>query len=436
MGIVTQETIVFHDTVRNNIAYGAPGASDEAVAAAAKAANAHEFISALPQGYDSLIGDRGVKLSGGERQRIAIARALLRNPSILLLDEATSALDTGSERMVQQALEALMRDRTVLVIAHRLSPCSTPTASSCSRTAAWRRAAGIASCSTRTGSTAVSTISSSSLEHGRRGRRIAVPSGGFQKIAVLRLSSLGDVILALPAVQALARAFPKARISFWVKEEFAELVRHDPAIAHVRVLEKDARRIEDIMSMSAELEDADLIVDLHGNTRTRILCLRQKAPVLRTPSFRMRRSLLVHARWLRRPPPPTVLARHALALARIGIAPEGPPRVHAGAEAEAWANQWFAAWPGPPPVGMVTGAAHWTKRWPESHWLELHDRLRRAGHRLVYFGLDSDRARVPALVARASGDHGVRWCAESLSRVAALLSRCSTAWPVTPDSCT
>ena len=121
MGIVTQETIVFHDTVRNNIAYGAPGASDQAVAAAAKAANAHEFISALPQGYDSLIGDRGVKLSGGERQRIAIARALLRNPSILLLDEATSALDTGSERMVQQALEALMRDRTVLVIAHRLS---------------------------------------------------------------------------------------------------------------------------------------------------------------------------------------------------------------------------------------------------------------------------------------------------------------------------
>jgi subfamily B ATP-binding cassette protein MsbA len=121
LGIVTQETIVFHDTVRNNIAYGLTDASEASIHAAAEAANAHGFIRALPQGYDTVIGDRGVKLSGGERQRIAIARALLRNPSILLLDEATSALDTGSERMVQQALEALMRDRTVLVIAHRLS---------------------------------------------------------------------------------------------------------------------------------------------------------------------------------------------------------------------------------------------------------------------------------------------------------------------------
>ena len=121
LGIVTQETIVFHDTVRNNIAYGLADTDDAAIQAAAEAANAHAFILALPQGYDTVIGDRGVKLSGGERQRIAIARALLKNPPILLLDEATSALDTESERLVQQALERLMRERTVLVIAHRLS---------------------------------------------------------------------------------------------------------------------------------------------------------------------------------------------------------------------------------------------------------------------------------------------------------------------------
>ena len=121
LGIVTQETIVFHDTVRNNIAYGLADAPEAAIHAAAEAANAHGFILALPQGYDTVIGDRGVKLSGGERQRVAIARALLKNPPILLLDEATSALDTESERLVQQALERLMRDRTVLVIAHRLS---------------------------------------------------------------------------------------------------------------------------------------------------------------------------------------------------------------------------------------------------------------------------------------------------------------------------
>jgi subfamily B ATP-binding cassette protein MsbA len=121
LGIVTQETIVFHDTVRNNIAYGSTGADEGAIRAAAEAANAHGFIERLPQGYDTVIGDRGVKLSGGERQRLAIARALLKNPPILLLDEATSALDTESERLVQQALERLMRDRTVLVIAHRLS---------------------------------------------------------------------------------------------------------------------------------------------------------------------------------------------------------------------------------------------------------------------------------------------------------------------------
>ena len=121
LGIVTQETILFHDTVRGNIAYGLPAASDDDVRRAAEAVHAHNFVRALPQGYDTVIGDRGVRLSGGERQRLAIARALLRNPPILLLDEATSALDAESERLVQQALEELMRDRTVLVIAHRLS---------------------------------------------------------------------------------------------------------------------------------------------------------------------------------------------------------------------------------------------------------------------------------------------------------------------------
>jgi subfamily B ATP-binding cassette protein MsbA len=121
LGIVTQETILFHDTVRNNIAYGRPDADPRAVREAAEAAHAHDFVSRLPQGYDTVIGERGTKLSGGERQRVAIARALLKNPPLLLLDEATSSLDLESERLVQAALERLMRNRTVLVIAHRLS---------------------------------------------------------------------------------------------------------------------------------------------------------------------------------------------------------------------------------------------------------------------------------------------------------------------------
>ena len=121
MGYVTQEVVLFNDTVRNNIAYGRSDADEARVIDAAKAANAHDFISVLPQGYDTIIGESGVLLSGGQRQRIAIARALFKDPPILVLDEATSALDTESERLVQQALNNLMQGRTTLVIAHRLS---------------------------------------------------------------------------------------------------------------------------------------------------------------------------------------------------------------------------------------------------------------------------------------------------------------------------
>ncbi|HZE09633.1 MAG TPA: ABC transporter ATP-binding protein [Gemmatimonadaceae bacterium] len=121
-GIVSQETVLFHDTVRNNIAYGASENYTLAeVEAAAKAANAHDFIIELPQGYNTLLGERGTRLSGGQRQRLAIARALLSDPPILILDEATSALDTESERLVQEAVDRLLQGRTVFVIAHRLS---------------------------------------------------------------------------------------------------------------------------------------------------------------------------------------------------------------------------------------------------------------------------------------------------------------------------
>ena len=121
MGNVNQEAILFNDSFFNNIAFGVENATLEQVIAAAKIANAHDFITATEQGYHSNIGDRGCKLSGGQRQRISIARAILKNPPILILDEATSALDTESEKLVQEALENLMKNRTTIVIAHRLS---------------------------------------------------------------------------------------------------------------------------------------------------------------------------------------------------------------------------------------------------------------------------------------------------------------------------
>ncbi len=120
-GIVTQDTVLFHDSIYNNICYGNRSASREEVIEAAKAANAHEFIMATPQGYDTMVGDRGVRMSGGQRQRIAIARALVKNPPILIFDEATSALDTENEMLVQEAIERLLQERTAIVIAHRLS---------------------------------------------------------------------------------------------------------------------------------------------------------------------------------------------------------------------------------------------------------------------------------------------------------------------------
>jgi subfamily B ATP-binding cassette protein MsbA len=121
IGIVAQDTFLFNDSVANNIAYGRPGTSMEDLRRAADTALAHEFIMRLPEGYHTIIGDRGIRLSGGQRQRIAIARALLKNAPILILDEATSHLDTESEMLVQKALANLMEHRTVLVIAHRLS---------------------------------------------------------------------------------------------------------------------------------------------------------------------------------------------------------------------------------------------------------------------------------------------------------------------------
>jgi ATP-binding cassette subfamily B protein len=121
IGLVPQETMIFGTTARENIGYGKPGASDAEIESAAKAAAANDFIRQLPDGYETFLGERGTRLSGGQRQRIAIARAILKDPPILLLDEATSSLDAESERVVQEALEHLMQDRTTIIIAHRLA---------------------------------------------------------------------------------------------------------------------------------------------------------------------------------------------------------------------------------------------------------------------------------------------------------------------------
>jgi len=121
IAIVQQEPVLFHRSLSENIAYARPGATQAQIEAAARQASAHDFISALPKGYDTLVGERGVKLSGGERQRVAIARAFLADAPILIFDEATSSLDSESEVLIQQAMERLMEGRTTLVVAHRLS---------------------------------------------------------------------------------------------------------------------------------------------------------------------------------------------------------------------------------------------------------------------------------------------------------------------------
>ena len=121
IGMVLQDNILFSESVRLNILLGKPDATEEEIIQAAKAANAHEFIMNLPEGYDTKVGERGVKLSGGQKQRIAIARVFLKNPPILILDEATSALDLESEHLIQEALEKLAKDRTTFIVAHRLS---------------------------------------------------------------------------------------------------------------------------------------------------------------------------------------------------------------------------------------------------------------------------------------------------------------------------
>jgi ATP-binding cassette subfamily B protein len=121
MAFVPQDILLFGGSIRENILYGNPKASEEEMMAAAMKAHAHEFVSSFPEKYDTIVGERGIRLSGGQRQRIAIARAILKNPAILLLDEATSSLDSESERLVQDALEALMENRTTFVIAHRLA---------------------------------------------------------------------------------------------------------------------------------------------------------------------------------------------------------------------------------------------------------------------------------------------------------------------------
>jgi len=264
-------------------------------------------------------------------------------------------------------------------------------------------------------------------------RVVPVPGGGFRRIAVLRLSSLGDVILALPVAHALARAFPGARLEFWTKEEYADVVRFDPAVTHVRALEREARAVEDLVSMGAELEDCDLIVDLHGSLRTRVLTFRQRAPLLRASSYRLRRARWVRARWSGPPPVPHALERYARALRPLGLAVPDVPRVSPGAEARAWAAGWLGGWSAEGPlVAFCPGARHATKRWPAAHWVELLARVRAGGALVLVLSLEAERRALPELSRAVETAPGSRWSRDALPRLAALLERCPQA--VTHDS--
>lgn len=262
---------------------------------------------------------------------------------------------------------------------------------------------------------------------------VAIPDGGFRRIAVVRLSSLGDVVLTLPVVQALAHAWPRAEMHYWVKEEYADVVRFEPAIAHVRTLERAARRLEDLVSMSAELEECDLIVDLHGNVRTRVLTFRQKALVLRVRSHRFMRERWVRARWTGPQPLPHVCERYAETVAPLGLAAAALPRVHVDAASEAWARErWRDLASDRPRVVLCPGALHASKRWPEARWVELDERLEREGCARLVLTTPAERRELPLLAARIESAPGAAWHAESLARAAALLGECAVA--VTHDS--
>ena len=262
---------------------------------------------------------------------------------------------------------------------------------------------------------------------------LAVPEGGFRRVAIVRLSSLGDVVLTLPVVQALARAWPEADLHYWVKEEYADVVRFDPAIRHVRALERDASRLEDLVSMSAELEDCDLIVDLHGNLRTRVLTFRQKAPVLRVRLHRVTRERWVRARWTGPKPLPHASERYSATLAPIGLAAPEPPRVHADPASEAWARErWQALAGARSRVVLCPGARHATKRWPEERWVQLDERLEREGCARLVLTTPAERRELPRFAARIESAPAAEWHAESLVRAAALLGECAVA--VTHDS--
>lgn len=266
-----------------------------------------------------------------------------------------------------------------------------------------------------------------------RVRTVVVPEGGFRRIAVLRLSSLGDIVLTLPVVHALRAAYPGAAIDYWVKEEYAGLVAHDPAITHVRELERDARRIEDLVSMSAELEGHDLIVDLHASSRTRVLTFRQKAVVLRTDPRRWQRARWVHARWSGPAPLPHVTERYAATLAPIGVKVDGVPRVTVRPETEAWARaERERLAPGGVCVALAPGAQHATKRWPEERWCDLESRLAARGVGRLLIGTAAERRSLPRLEAQVAGAKGAAWYTGSIEQAAALLGESAVA--VTHDS--